>query len=178
MYEGSQFLLMAQYNRWMNRKLYHLCASLSEEERRRDRGAFFKSLHGTLNHIMFGDKMWMGRFVGEPFAGAKMGQELYADFAALRAERERMDDWIVDWAGKISPQWLAAPFSFTSGLDGVTRTMPAWALVTQLFNHQTHHRGQITTLLMQMGIDPGATDVPWTPELASACGTPQETFTL
>ncbi len=167
MYEGRYPLLMAQYNRWMNHRFYEICAGLSEEERRRDRGAFFKSLHLTLNHLMYGDATWLGRFVGQPFTGGKIGQELYTDFNAMRAAREVLDARILEWATHVDEAWLNAPFTFTSGVDGKVRTMPAWTLVTQMFNHQTHHRGQISTLFMQMGIDPGVTDVPWIPELAA-----------
>ena len=54
--------LMARYNRWMNERLYALCAGLDDDERKRDRGAFFGSIHGTLNHLLWGDRMWLGRF--------------------------------------------------------------------------------------------------------------------
>ena len=170
MYQGTQTLLMAQYNRWMNQQFYTLCATITDEERKRDRGAFFKSIHGTLNHILFGDKAWMGRFVNEPLTGVKIGQELYSNFDDMRVERERMDAWILEWARGVKDDWLQAPFSFTSGIDGKTRTMPTWTLVTQMFNHQTHHRGQLSTLLKQIGIDPGETDIPWIPELAATAG--------
>lgn len=159
-------LLMAHYNRWMNEKLYALCADLSDATRRKDMGAYFKSIHSTFNHILYGDLMWIGRFDGSPFSGARVGQDLHADFAALQAHRVATDQRILDWATKVESDWLAAPFTFTSGIDGKTRTFPAWVLVTQMFNHQTHHRGQITTLLMQLGIDPGVTDVPWIPTLS------------
>lgn len=172
MYQGTQTVLMAQYNRWMNQQYYALCATLSDEERKRDRGAFFKSIHGTLDHIMFGDKAWMGRFVKTPFTGAKIGQELYSSFDDLRRERERMDAWIHEWASRVEDHWLQSAFTFTSGIDGKTRTMPTWVLVTQMFNHQTHHRGQLSTLLRQIGIDPGNTDIPWTPELAATAQHP------
>ncbi len=168
MYDGNYTILMAQYNRWMNQKIYAHCSQLSDEELKRDRGAFFKSIHATLNHIMYGDKAWMGRFVQQVFTGAKLGDELYSNFDDLRRERERMDEWILEWAGPVDSEWLQAPFAFTSGIDGKTRTMPAWTLVTQMFNHQTHHRGQVSTLLTQMGIDPGSTDIPWTPELMAS----------
>lgn len=74
---------MAAYNRWMNERLYALCASLSEEERRRDMGAFFRSVHGTLNHLLLADRVWMGRFLGEPFAVDSLDQQLCADFVTL-----------------------------------------------------------------------------------------------
>ena len=78
MYEGSHFQLMAQYNRWMNRKLYAICAEIPDADRKKDLGAFFKSLHGTLNHLLYGDKAWMGRFLNDPFKGGVNGPDLYA----------------------------------------------------------------------------------------------------
>jgi uncharacterized damage-inducible protein DinB len=159
----DHYALMARYNRWMIEKIYTLCADIPDAERKRDRGAFFKSIHGTLNHLLFGDVVWMARFQQREGPN-RIIAELHADFGELRAARETMDARILDWTATLTPQWLAAPFSFTSNVDRKTRTRPAWALVAQLFNHQTHHRGQLTTLLSQMGIDPGVTDIPFLPE--------------
>jgi uncharacterized damage-inducible protein DinB len=156
----NYYTVMANYNEWMNQKLYALCAGLPDTERQLDRGAFFKSIHGTLNHILIGDLIWLGRFTQQPFAG-KVSDELYSDFSQLQAERERLDRMIVTWAQNLTPDWLAETLTYTSGIDNKTRTLPHWLLVTHMFNHQTHHRGQLTTLLSQMGIDPGVTDIPW-----------------
>ena len=89
--------------------------------------------------------------------------EVITDFGELRVEREKMDAFILDWASTLREDWLGKPFEFKSRLDGKTRRAPAWVFVTQLFNHQTHHRGQLTTLIKQLGYDPGATDIPWMP---------------
>jgi uncharacterized damage-inducible protein DinB len=159
----NYYTVMADYNEWMNQKLYALCADLPDDERRLDRGAFFKSIHGTLNHILIGDLIWLGRFTQQPFAG-KLSDELYSDFNELRIERERLDRQIGTWAQNLTPAWLDAKLTYTSGLDQRTRALPHWLLVTHMFNHQTHHRGQLTTLLSQMGHDPGATDIPWMPQ--------------
>jgi len=164
MYQGNYYQMMAQYNRWMNRKLYATCAAIPDAERKKDLGAFFRSLHSTLNHLLYGDKAWMGRFLSDPFKGVN-GQDLYADFGELRREREKTDDLILEWSGRLDTDWLNRPFTYKSGIDGKTRTLPAWALVTHMFNHQTHHRGQATTLIKQLGRDPGVTDIPWLPEL-------------
>lgn len=155
---------MAEYNQWMNQKLYRICAEIPDEIRKQDRGAFFKSVHGTLNHLLFGDRIWMGRFIDKPFV-AKIGDELCSDFAQLQQEREITDRQILEWAQQLSSEWLEQPFTYRSGVDGKMRTMPAWVLVTHMFNHQTHHRGQLTTLLSQLGYDPGVTDLPWLPSL-------------
>lgn len=163
MYDGNYYRLMADYNRWMNRQLYCVCANIADDRRRADLGAFFKSIHGTLNHLLWADRIWLRRFTGEPFVVGKMGEDVCADFDALARERTQLDEFIVAWASGLNAAWLAAPFAFTSVQDGKTRRGPAWVFVTQLFNHQTHHRGQITTLIKQLGFEPGVTDIPWIP---------------
>jgi uncharacterized damage-inducible protein DinB len=164
MYPSSHFELMARYNQWMNAKLYQVCADIPDRDRKRDLGAFFKSIHGTLNHLLYGDKAWMGRFTGRPFSVTLIGQALYSDFEQLQAERIRTDQQILTWAQALLPEWLQAPFEYTSNVDGKTRMLPTWVLVTHMFNHQTHHRGQLTTLIKQLGYEPGVTDIPWLPD--------------
>jgi uncharacterized damage-inducible protein DinB len=164
MTERTYYQTMAEYNEWMNQKLYAICADIPDSIRKQDRGAFFKSIHGTLNHLLFGDRIWMGRFIAQPF-NARIGEELYSDFCTLRQERQITDRQILAWTQQLSPEWLHQPFTYTSGVDGKTRTLPAWLLVTHMFNHQTHHRGQLTTLLSQLGYNPGVTDLPWMPNL-------------
>jgi uncharacterized damage-inducible protein DinB len=158
----NYYTVMASYNQWMNQKLYDICANIPDLERKSDRGAFFKSIDGTLNHILIGDLIWLGRFTQQPFV-AKLDQELYSDFSELRAERTRLDATILDWVQTLTPDWLNQPFTYTNS-SGFTRTLPHWLLVTHLFNHQTHHRGQLTTLLNQLGYSPGVTDLPAMPE--------------
>ncbi len=163
MHHRNTYQLMAEYNCWMNQNIYQVCESIPDEQRKQDRGAFFKSIHGTLNHLLYGDKVWMGRFTNQPFSGTSLSQELYADFAELRAEREQTDQQILDWTKSLDPDWLSQPFEYVSQSDQKQRVMPAWILVTHLFNHQTHHRGQVTTLIKQLGYEPGVTDIPWMP---------------
>jgi uncharacterized damage-inducible protein DinB len=171
MYEGDTYSLMADYNAWMNRKLYALAAEIPDAERKRDLGAFFESLHGTLNHLLFADLVFLARFTGSAMPQGAFGADRHHDFDALRAEREAVDARILDWIGCLDRARLAEPLSFTSMVDGVTRALPTWVMVTQMFNHQTHHRGQATTLLKQLGVDPGITDIPWLPALYSEAGT-------
>ena len=151
----------ARYNRWMNEKLYAVAAELSDEERKTDRGAFFGSIHRTLNHILFGDRIWMNRLSGSSYEVKPMGVDLYDDFGALRAARTRLDDDILAWAEGLTLEFLQGDHAWVSGMDKKTRTQPVWLLTSHMFNHQTHHRGQITTLLSQMGKDIGSTDMPW-----------------
>jgi uncharacterized damage-inducible protein DinB len=156
---------LAAYNRWMNERLYACCAGLSDEERKRDRAAFFRSLHGTLNHLLLGDRIWLARFTGTPFAVASLDQELYADFAELRRERERTDREIASFVDSLTPADFAGTLRYQSFVNPAPREYPFWAALTHFFNHQTHHRGQLTALLMQAGVDPGVTDLIWLPEL-------------
>jgi uncharacterized damage-inducible protein DinB len=143
----------------MNGKLYVACATLPDEERKRDRGAFFHSIHGTLNHILLADSVWMGRFEGQPFAFTSLDQELHSSFDELRAHRRDVDARIDRWASGLTEAALDAKLKFTSALTKRTTTATLWKLVTHFFNHQTHHRGQITTLLSQAGVDYGSTDL-------------------
>ncbi len=154
---------MAAYNGWMNRKLYEAAARLPDAERKADRGAFFRSIHSTLNHILWGDRVWLPRFNGKTYPVGGMGVDLYDGFDALLAARRTMDDEISAWAAQLDNVQLAGTLTWFSGVAQREMSRPRWLCVTQMFNHQTHHRGQITTLLKQAGIDPGATDLPWAP---------------
>lgn len=158
---------MASYNRWMNEKLYALCAQLSDADRKKDRGAFFKSVHGTLNHLLLADKVWFGRFAGKPVKFAGLDQELHEDFDTLREDRAATDAAIVDWATNLSDEELAEELRYTSMLSPEPRRFELWLAVAHFFNHQTHHRGQLTTLLSQLGLDIGVTDLIMLPEVVA-----------
>ncbi len=165
MYKGSYYQLMAEYNYWMNQKIYSVCAEIPDEKRKQDIGAFFKSIHGTLNHLLYGDKAWMGRFTNNPFSVKIIGQELYSDFDDLRRERENTDLQILEWVKNLDSNWLNQPNEYVSNVDHQQYILPTWVLVTHMFNHQTHHRGQVTTLIKQLGYEPGVTDIPWLPAI-------------
>jgi uncharacterized damage-inducible protein DinB len=158
----NYYTAIARYNQWMNQNLYAVCEVIPEGDLTEDRGAFFKSIQGTLNHILVADRIWLGRFTKQPFT-AKLDAELYSDFSELRAQRELLDRTIIDWADNLTSEWLEAQLHYTNS-SGVTRMLPHWLLVTHMFNHQTHHRGQLTTLLNQMGYNSGVTDLPAMPE--------------
>ncbi len=155
--------LLARYNRWMNERLFAAAAQIDAAERTRDRGAFFGSIHRTLSHILWGDRVWIGRFNGTPYAAPAYGADAYPDFAGLTREREATDTAILDWAGSLIPAWLDSTLEYRAASDGRARQMPAWVAATHLFQHATHHRGQVTTLLKQAGRDPGVTDLPYLP---------------
>ena len=163
MIDREYCLMMARYNRWMNERLYALCAKLPDADRKRDRGAFFGSIHGTLNHLLWGDRMWMGRFAGPPCTYPAFGADMFEDFEQLSREREATDRAILDWTANLDADWLASTLSYTSRVDARKRSLPAEVATIHMFNHGTHHRGQLTTLMKQAGIDPGVTDLPWLP---------------
>ena len=150
---------MARYNSEMNRRVYAGAARLSDEQRRADRGLFFKSLHGTLNHILVGDRLWLGRFIGAPVGFPSLAHELYADFAELRRERAKTDDGIAAYAAALTPAQIAEPLVYRTMINPRNAAFDRGFALMHFFNHQTHHRGQATTLLMQLGIDPGVTDL-------------------
>lgn len=157
--------VMARYNRWMNEKLFAVAEELTDEERKRDRGAFFGSIHRTLNHLLLADRVWLGRFTGAALEEGELGpggiraldQELCADFAGLRRERARTDDAIDAYVATLTEEKLAGNLRFLR--RGTPTELPLWHAVAHVFNHQTHHRGQVTTLLSQAGRDPGVTDL-------------------
>lgn len=167
----NQFRLMAQYNSWINNQIYKVVASLSEEERQRNLGAFFQSIHGTLNHILLSDRVWLGRFATgscyrfEALQDAKLifeceslNQILYADFASLRRERAQTDRAIEMWMQELEPEVLSTRVHYSNLARSTEREHSLWFGLTHFFNHQTHHRGQVTTLLHQLDRDYGVTD--------------------
>ena len=155
---------MAQYSHWMNSRLYDTCAQLGDSKRREDLGAFFGSIHLTLNHILHGDRMFLSRFEGKDEQFAPLGTDLFPEFADLQRAREQTDEQMQVWADGVEEDWLAARLTYRSMSDGKIRTVEHWVLVTHMFNHGTHHRGQITTLISQLGLDVGATDIPFMPQ--------------
>jgi len=168
MVDRDYCLLMGRYNRWMNERLYALLAEFDDAARKEDRGAFFGSMHGTLNHILWGDRMWLGRFTDAPCDFPAFGAAMYGDFAQLAREREATDRAILEWAGSVTPAWLDGALVYTSKVDGRRRELSRTVAVIHLFNHATHHRGQLTTLIRQTGRDPGVTDLPWLPGVVRA----------
>jgi uncharacterized damage-inducible protein DinB len=166
---GEQYRALARYNAWMNEKLYALAATLDDADRIRDLGAFFGSLHGTLNHILWADRIWLWRFTkdaavgqsrdrdGNPIAIGMHDQILYARFDDLRRERAATDGHILDWIATLTAADLEGPVRYAR-TNGGAREHPLWMGLTHFFNHGTHHRGQATTLLRQLGRDPGVTD--------------------
>lgn len=152
---------MAAYNAEMNRRVYSAAERLSDDVRRKDCGAFWGSIHGTLNHILWADQVWMGRFDNwqKPTIAQKQSPTLFADFAALQKERVAADAKISEWAARMSDDWLSADQVWFSGSAGKELRMARGLLVTHFFNHQTHHRGQAHALITAAGEQTGDTDL-------------------
>ena len=163
MISAEYCLLMAEYNGWMNRKIYGLCLGLPQETLHENRGAYFKSIYLTLNHIAFADLAFLSRFTADPPAVPPLGVDLFVGFANLSTQRQQLDARLLEWASSLMPAWLAQSLTYESKVDGRRRTVAHWVLVAQMFNHQTHHRGQIATVLTQLGHDVGSTDIPFMP---------------
>jgi uncharacterized damage-inducible protein DinB len=153
------FQRMAHYNQWANARLYNACADLSDAERKQPRQAFFGSLHGTLNHIMVGDRIWLSRIVpwDAPLV-IPLNSELYADFAELRREREKQDTYIVDYVNGLDEAKIAGDVSYAT-TSGAPNVMKLGLILQHFFNHQTHHRGQAHDLLSQTPVAPPPLDL-------------------
>ncbi|MBX6740687.1 MAG: damage-inducible protein DinB [Acetobacteraceae bacterium] len=159
--------LMAAYNSEMNRRLYRAAEAVPDIERRADRGAFFGSIHGTLNHLLWADRLWMSRFAGKPRppGSIKDSPRLIEDWDLLRSARAEADAGIEAWAAGLTPAWLSRPLTWLSSASGRETTRPAWVTVAHFFNHQTHHRGQVHCLITQRGVKTEDTDLPWAVDL-------------
>lgn len=157
---------MARYNRWQNEHLYSNADRLSDAERRSDRGAFFKSIHGTLSHILWADGIWMARFEKQerPHGGIKESVSLFPDWDDLKSKRAAMDAYIVMWADGLKDKSLEGNISWFSGAAQRDVTRPAWEVIAHFFNHQTHHRGQVHAMLTQAGGKSYDTDIWLMPE--------------
>jgi uncharacterized damage-inducible protein DinB len=157
---------MARYNAWQNVNIYDSAAALGDTARKQDRGAFFKSIHATLNHILWADKRWLMRLGAPPAPVAKSiaeGLAQFDDWDALCAERTRFDGVIQTWADGLDSSALDGDLVWFSGAAGREMTSPKALVVTHIFNHQTHHRGQVHAMLTASGVKPGVTDLPFGP---------------
>lgn len=158
MSEHAQFVLLAEYNEWMNAKVYAAAAALPFDALNADRGAFFGSIIGTLNHIVAGDTIWLRRFGLDLPAPDGLTAIYSRDLAELAAHRGMLDAMIRQWVATLTEAGLEHVLEYKN-----TRGVPArkrfGSLLLHFFNHQTHHRGQASTLLSQAGVDIGVTDL-------------------
>lgn len=159
-------LTMARYNLWQNESLLNAADGLSASELEKDRGAFFGSIQKTMSHIFWGDMLWMNRFAGTPApqGGISESTDIIKSWDQFRIERTAFDARILDWAHGVSPEWFEGDLNWFSGAINRDVTKPKTMLVTHLFNHQTHHRGQVHAMLTSAGAKPEDTDLPFMPD--------------
>lgn len=150
---------MARYNRWMNEKLMATCSQISDEARKQDRGAPFRSIHGLWNHLLVCDRLWLARFESSRLLYTSLDHEICADWNDLLHERARTDAAIDAFVETLTAEKLRSMLRFTGISNPQERELPLWIAVQHFFNHQTHHRGQITALMEQAGLDCGVTDI-------------------
>lgn len=157
---------MAAYNTWQNNGLITLVQAMDEDDLRADHGAFFGSIWGTLNHLMWGDALWISRFDGGKFYEVTIpdSTDLLPTPAVWAAERSKLDVRIGDWATAVHDDDLTGDLVWFSGSMNREFTKPKALCVMQMFNHQTHHRGQVHAMLTSLGIIPQDTDLPFMPE--------------
>jgi uncharacterized damage-inducible protein DinB len=147
------FAMLAAYNAWCNRRLYDAAAALADADYHADRGAFFKSLHGTLNHILVADRIWMKRFTGEGEAPGRLDAILFDALPALRQAREAEDERIVRYVERLSEADLTGLIRYRTITRPEPVEQPLAPALLHVFNHQTHHRGQAHCILTGFGLD-------------------------
>lgn len=147
----AHFEMFAAYNRWANELLYEMAGKLSDADYRADRGAFFKSVHGTLNHILLADRIWMHRFTGDGPTYGRLDEVLFDRLDALEAARREEDERIVAYIDSLTDGDLAATFTYRSLTNATETTQPLAPALAHFFNHQTHHRGQAHAILTAIG---------------------------
>ena len=166
----QHFELLASYNQWMNSKVYEAAGQLPATDLAQDRGAFFGSILGTLNHIVVGDTIWLKRFATHPSClislqkladlpnPTSLDQIIFDDLSRLHERRKWLDEKIIHWIGELSDDDMTYVLSYRT-MKGAFANKRYSNLLLHFFNHQTHHRGQVSTLLTQAGVDIGATDL-------------------
>ncbi|MGE0153884.1 MAG: DinB family protein [Reyranellaceae bacterium] len=154
----AHWRLMAAYNGAANRRLYAACALLDDRARKRDRAAAFGSIHGTLNHLMVGDLIWMARLEGGEAPSTGLGAELYSRFAALARARQALDRRIAAFFAALDAAALGRDIAYVNN-QGRRFRDPLSLLLPHFFNHQTHHRGQVHALLSQAGVEAPVLDL-------------------
>lgn len=146
----DHFVMFAAYNRWANRRLYTAAAATPEAEYRAERGAFFGSLHGTLNHLITGDRIWMHRFTGTGPAPTQLDAIVHDDLPALEAARVAEDERITAYIDSLMPARLDTTFTYRTIVNPRDITQALAPALAHFFNHQTHHRGQAHALVTQI----------------------------
>lgn len=154
---------MAAYNKWQNSVMFDLCDGIDDTARKQDRGLFFKSIHHTLDHILMVDRALLAYLESETPPPSQYSDMIWPEWEDLKSARLETDAHLENCARTWDPEWMAGEADVRSPRMPEAYFIPRWVLITQLFNHQTHHRSQITSEFHRMGIDYGSTDMPFRP---------------
>ncbi|MEJ6394950.1 DinB family protein [Gymnodinialimonas sp. 2305UL16-5] len=156
---------MARYNAWQNHWMFAASDKLSDAQRTQDRGAFFGSIQATLSHLAWGDQIWTARFDGGPGPDTSLAEshDAYA-WDVLMTLRPQLDARIAAWAWSTEQSDFEGDLTFTPSSTGIPKTLPKAICIAQLFNHQTHHRGQVHAMLTALGVKTDVTDLPFMPD--------------
>jgi uncharacterized damage-inducible protein DinB len=155
----NNLALMARFNAWVNERLYDCVARLSDAAYREDRKAYFGSIRNTLNHLLVVDRLWTNRIRGRAHGVKSLDEILYDDFESLRAARRAEDAALIDLVDSLSEEELQSPVTYGRIIGAGSHTTRCDHILITLFNHQTHHRGQVHAMLTQQGIEPPPLDV-------------------
>ena len=153
----AHFTQLAEYNAWANERLYRVASKLSDEQYRRDVGAYFKSLHLTLNHLLAADRIWMQRLTGEGEVPAALNAIMCDDLPSLTAARRREDERLLEFVHALDDAQFEEPRAYRM-LSGITVQNELHEILTHMFTHHAHHRGQAHMILTVLGI---AEPEPW-----------------
>lgn len=145
------FRMFADYNRWANGRVYAAAADLADEDYRADKGAFFGSVHRTLNHILVADRIWLKRITGEGEAPGALDTILFDDLTSLAIVRTAEDERIIDYLEDLPEAELSRPVTYSNVAGTSHFTQPLSTILAHVFNHQTHHRGQAHGIITAVG---------------------------
>ncbi|MBL3826213.1 MULTISPECIES: DinB family protein [unclassified Marinobacter] len=161
---SSYAITMANYNKWMNENIYSSVTKLDDNAIKRDRDLFFGSIYRTLNHLLVCDLIWLARFKGESVEFQSITQELFSDFEEMKNFRSETDLQIISWAHTLSSISLPLRLRYKSLGSKSDRDVDFFKAIFHFFNHQTHHRGQLTAALSEEKVNYGVTDLIFMPE--------------
>ena len=155
----ANFQLLANFNKWTNEKIITSCKKLAVKDYKKDRGAFFSSIHGTLNHLLVVDRAYISRIEGIDHGLKSLDQILFESLLQLEEARIKEDKRLIDLVNSLSEESIHKEITY-KGFETGNTTYTINILLITLFNHQTHHRGQIHNMLSQAGVNPPQIDIP------------------
>lgn len=159
-------LQMARYNHWQNSEMISALAELSDAARQKDRGAFFGSIQATISHLLWGDTIWVSRFDGGPGTDLTIADSplCASGFDDWLEKRRAMDARLLSWTKGLRPEDTSGVLTWFSGAAGREVSQPVALCLMQIFNHQTHHRGQVHAMVTAAGGKGWTTDLPFMPK--------------